>query len=1153
MPSTTFSSRLLAAASAALLVLPWTSSRAADPASGNSGPSGANVTSGGAAATPSPTPTPAVKPGEARFQNYNSPQGVGDDSGEPSIGSDWTTEKKFSNSGASIPNGGTTLYFGGFSPSLLRITFNDCSSPAHALWEEKPLLTASTPRAAGDPILYTDSDTGRTFVSQLEGLTPAGSTTDITDDDGETFIPSEGSDLPSDVDHQTFGGGPFHAPLQGGVGIYPNAVYYASQSVAEARAAISLDGGITFNAGSPMYTIDQCAGLHGHIKVGPDGTAYVPNKACGGSLPYHEGGQPSVVVSEDNGTTWDVRPVPKGTSKGDDDAAVGVTSDPNTIYLGWQSADGHPRTSVSHDKGKTWADPYDVGAMVNVKNTTFPAMVAGDKDRAVFAFYGTETGGDNYDQPEFPGVWYLYIATTYDGGATWTTVNATPNDPVQRGGICGSGTCRNLLDFFDVRLDKEGRILVGWDDGCIGGCVDGGSNSFSSKAVITRQSGGKRMFAAFDPAEPAKAGAPAIDGGIDAGKTKVTLTWQVPDNGGAPITGYNIYRRAGAAGSFQKIGSTATTTFVDTTFNKNVTNTYHVTAVNSQGEGPFCEDFVPKLGGLVESPCKLPGVLAVTDLNADGSDNDSGQNTPPDPSLNVRNLFVAEPFVGTGINELVFTMELGKNGTLPPNSELYIIWQRIHPDADFDRFYVAMRSDVTGTISYEYGKFGVPLDTSGGGVPNPNSNTPQKLGNVDKGTFDAASGLLTITLSTAKAEGIQPGQSLNGLNVRTFAGQPDQDPRGPRNQAIARDITNDGSYTLAGNASCVPNDQAPIAALKATPKEGAAPLKVAFDATASTDPDAGDKVAKYRFSFGDGTPAQVQTGPTANHTYQLPGIYFATLKVIDSKGLESTNIASVVIQTSATLSNISTRARVDRGDDATIGGFIIDGNSPKKVIIRGLGPSLKSGDNPFPGRLADPTLELYDASKQIEFNDNWKEHQAEVEATGIPPKNDKEAAIVRTLAPGSYTAILRGKNNGTGTGLIEVYDLERKSPTRLANLSTRGRVETGENVMIGGFMVGPSSAGPARIVVRALGPSLDVPDALQDPTVDVRNANGDQVAFNDNWQQTQKSAIEKTGLAPTRDKESAILLPAVEPGSYTAVVRGKSGVGVGLVEVYNLQ
>src|SRR6201995_4094021 len=146
----------------------------------------------------------ATTPGVPRFHVFASPPGIADNVGEPSIGCNWKSAQTFSNSMFSISNGGRALFVGGFSPDVYRATFNDCSSPANVLWEAKPLLLAATPRAAGDPILFTDHETGRTFIAQLEGLTPAGSSTDITDDDADTLTPSEGSSLPSDIDHETY-------------------------------------------------------------------------------------------------------------------------------------------------------------------------------------------------------------------------------------------------------------------------------------------------------------------------------------------------------------------------------------------------------------------------------------------------------------------------------------------------------------------------------------------------------------------------------------------------------------------------------------------------------------------------------------------------------------------------------------------------------------------------------------------------------------------------------------------------------------------------------------------------------------------------------------------------------------------------------------
>ena len=258
--------------------------------------------------------------------------------------------------------------------------------------------------------------------------------------------------------------------------------------------------------------------------------------------------------------------------------------------------------------------------------------------------------------------------------------------------------------------------------------------------------------------------------------------------------------------------------------------------------------------------------------------------------------------------------------------------------------------------------------------------------------------------------------------------------------------------------------------------------------------------------------------------------------------------------------NISTRMRVLTGDKVLIGGFIITGNEPKKVIIRGIGPSLGSAG--LQDVMADPTLELHQGNATIARNDNWKEHQAEVEATTIPPTNDLESAIVMTLSPGAYTAILADKNNGPGVGLVEVYDLAQGSNSKLANISTRGFVDTGDNVMIGGFIVGGGSIGGcARELVRAIGPSLSasgISGALQDTTLELYDGNGTSIATNDNWKtrpdgSSQQAEIEATTIPPTNDLESA-LVATLPPGNYTAIVRGKNNTtGVGLVEVYNLQ
>jgi len=264
--------------------------------------------------------------------------------------------------------------------------------------------------------------------------------------------------------------------------------------------------------------------------------------------------------------------------------------------------------------------------------------------------------------------------------------------------------------------------------------------------------------------------------------------------------------------------------------------------------------------------------------------------------------------------------------------------------------------------------------------------------------------------------------------------------------------------------------------------------------------------------------------------------------------------ASTPTPTPAQPLNISTRMEVRTEDQVLIGGFIIGGNDPKKVILRAIGPSL--GGFGISNPLADPVLELHASDGSlITMNDNWKDtQQAEIEASGFQPQDGLESAIISTLDPSNYTAVVIGKNGGTGVALVEGYDLDQAVDSQFDNISTRGFVETGTNVMIGGFILGGES-GNASVVVRALGPSLSqfgVAGALADPTLELRDENGVLVQSNDNWKETQQTEIETTGLSPTNDLESA-LFETLAPGAYTAVVAGKGDLtGVGLVEVYRL-
>ena len=248
------------------------------------------------------------------------------------------------------------------------------------------------------------------------------------------------------------------------------------------------------------------------------------------------------------------------------------------------------------------------------------------------------------------------------------------------------------------------------------------------------------------------------------------------------------------------------------------------------------------------------------------------------------------------------------------------------------------------------------------------------------------------------------------------------------------------------------------------------------------------------------------------------------------------------------LANISTRLAVGGGDNVLIAGFIITGTQPKRVIVRALGPILPVKEN-----LADPTLELHDSTGGVVTNDNWRDsQQEELQATTIPPPNDYDSSIVQSLQPGAYTAVVSGKGGTTGVGLVEVYDLDRTVDSKLANISTRGRVDQGDNVLIAGTIV--LGNGTTTVLFRALGFSTGIPGRLLDPTLELHDGQGGVVATNDNWQDNpvDAEAIKKTTIPPDDSRESAIL-QSLTPGAYTAIVRGKNNTtGIAVIEAYQL-
>lgn len=728
-------------------------------------------------------PFPAVAPSDPgtppTFSNHISPAAFGNSAGEPSIGVDWAPQFATLKHDK-VNTGGVAMFTSGSSE--LRVNFDDATTPATALWENK-----SSPfvKAGLDPIGFVDHNTGRVF--QLE-LAATDSSASYSDDDGENWVPINAGGLPAGPDHETLGGGPYNnnaTPPPPPHPLYPNAIYYCSQNIAGgAECSRSDDGGVTFGPGVDIFNPTQCyGGIHGHVKVAPDGTVYVPNSSCSAGT-----GSQGIAVSQDNGVTWIDKTVPGSVGTGD--PSIGIGSG-NTIYLGYINGDGRPHIAVSSTHGDSWSSDYDVGAPAGcapgdhyadcrIKSSVFPVVVAGDDDRAAFGFLGSTTGGNYQDQTTYQGIWNFYVATTYDKGAHWSTVNATAGDPVQKGSIClGGVTCgndRNLLDFNDISVDREGRSIAAYADGCvappIGTCTAPDYVGRANKAAVVRQMDGRRLFAANDSVAP----------------------------------------------------------------------------------------------------------------------------TP---------------------------------------------------------------------------------------TPTPSA-----------------------------------------------------------------------------------------------------------------------------------TPADVQ------------------------------------------LVNISGRVFAQGGEKVGIGGFIVSGSGNKKVILRGIGPSMQTGGSAVNGRMDDPFLELRaEDGHLLASNDNWRDSQeTEVEQSGLAPSDTRESAIVTSLAPGNYTATLSGANNTTGIGLVEVYDLDTSAPAELGNLSVRADVNTDDNVLIDGIIIRGFAS--KRVVFRAIGPELTargVANALQDPTIELHDGNGNILAANDNWKDAPNRAeIEATGLAPTDDRESVVLM-SLAPGNYTTIVRGVNRTtGIGLSEAFKL-
>src|SRR5438067_7690140 len=842
---------------------------------------------GGGTGFGGPDPT---TPGVPRYQNFYAPDGPSDQSsdGEFNIGFN--------------PHSGRIMTMN-IGP-IWRLTPPERLNPAkpeccEALWEDKSNITTNT---GLDPILWTDQKTGRTFSSN--STVGANAVYGYTDNDGDSWVPFGIAAPNGGADHETIGSGPYPASLsalrtpvnQG------EAVYYCSQDIVGPASCYRSDTlGASYGPGVLAYTgiTTQCGGLHGHLHVAPDGTVWLPVNQCGGK----QGG----ALSTDGGTTWQEFIVTGSISQTQGaDPSIAIDSD-STVYYAYVNnepvtagnpPEGHARVKVGHrnpDNSVTWTNDFDLGASHGIKNAAEIEAVGGSSGRAAVGFLGTDIAGD-YQAISFPGKWYAFIASTYDGGMTWTTVNATPNDPVQSmTGVWqqgGSHQDRNLLDFNEITVDDKGRVLYGYSDGCVtAGCIAGtAANDFVAFMRVARQSGGKSLFASFDTAEPVAPKPPCLSGTRDPAASH--LAWKAPDNGGSDIVNYQILGGTSPGGEVL-LGQTDKTTFDDTTANPAVSHYYYVVkAVNGVGSSGSSNE--ANLTVVVPLPpedvCALPGLTELTDPSGDTSAILGIVPTPAPPGSDLLSFQIAQPYASDNIIRLAFTVNTD-NGESP--QPIGSSW------------YVAMKIIKNGTTTY----MGVHM-TWKGTTPTFESYTPAPNGSggVDGRFVTAGSQKPTepssgyappfhqvVIVVKASDLGLNPGDTISGFvsGVSQTAGGVitglyDQMPD---SLAFA------GNYTVNNNQVCRPN-AAPTAVLTATPTSGNAPLAVKFDGSGSYDPDTApppDTIASYTFNFGDRSPAVTQSTPAISHTYSASGIYPATLTVTDSRGLQSTNTAQVVI------------------------------------------------------------------------------------------------------------------------------------------------------------------------------------------------------------------------------------------------------------------
>lgn len=827
-----------------------------------------------------------IGPDVPRYQLYIPPAALDGNQGEPSVG--YSPDSKL----AFILSGLRTLWLQ-FPQDLTPALPKACDGN----WEDRSAPVTNT--ASLDPIAVADSlvkghHTSRVWAGQLIGVN---SSMSFSDDGGETWTPNQGGPPLAATDHQTIAAGPYPetlAPLFP-TPIYPNAFYYCGQDIGFASCARSDNGGLTFNQPVPIYSINDCAGIHGHVRVAPDGSVAVPSKACGTNV--------AITVSEDAGNTWAIRKVPDSVPSIRDPSIAWATD--NSAYLCHSENSARALVTVTKDKGRTWEPSVELGEDMGIQHVMFTHMIAGDPDRATCAYVGTTTVG-NPVAADFPGVWHVYFSTTYDGGKTWVTVNATPNDTVQGvGGIWNSGgsnTNRNLLDFNEISIDENGYPLYGYADGCTGNCeLNPTQNPYDNFPKIARQIAGKPLYAEFDGPSESRAPADACLAGSRT-EERTQLTWVAPENGGAAISGYKVFRSTSPVvqtTAANLVGNTAgTPSFIDATADVSVPQYYYrVTALNALGEGIGSNEIELPLAAaaIPENICLVPGATLLEDQAGDLL-TPTGQTSIA--QLDIRKLSISQPFLDSGDYLLYVHLRMQSMASpLPiatwPVSFCSPAFPCLNPGTAYgveNKFYTLQMVTDSSVVAGATPQTPVYrlLQPTAEGITTASRAVVTLTGNgsgfVNSG---ADNGLISFVVPVEQLGLTTDGtQKLSSFLTRIAV------PPGVTPDNMPDGLAGDAEYAVAGPNFCAPNT-APIARLVATPVSGTAPLQVAFDAASSSDEE--DAVIEFTLDFGDGSAPQTQSAPSFSHSYAQTGFYNATLTVKDARGLASSNVAQVPI------------------------------------------------------------------------------------------------------------------------------------------------------------------------------------------------------------------------------------------------------------------